>query len=600
MEAEQFLQFLPVDGADALVRCEPLVLLFEALKDSAHVADTYVRCTVLERGGFCERLTKALHGADLEGDIVPYACDLLMFIVENLQSQPDMFDQRLSVQAQLAPDTYYAAVEAFWGRSEMLVAGAMNQVCAAVLQLGNTPRSWHLEPVFELLREVCEVAYAAFDTNLYDTALKDMRWLPVISMHIAEPLADTAAQFLFECLSFATAEAESQYYEDGFWPELKAARLLEHIASHLKHLLDLLCSPRPLTYRHSKSGLMVLALKIASLTPLAESAAMNEAVVAIVRTITLLGTMIGMKLDNSGDSASPRETNDMLITAFGKLKDLFAVSDTAAVNDAALTASRSGASTPAFKTVAANMADGAAVMSYINKAAVAAADAAMAKLLAEEEGERSAAAQPRKSKKKKKPQATGGAAGGTSPEAAAAAASPAAPPPAAVPPLQLSSASPAAAPSPAARAAVQPPPPHRPPPAAAADAPPPPPLAATAAAASTLPPPPRAAAPAAAPPPLPAYLAASRLAAAAAAPPAPPPSAAVALPPPPAAPARATKECCVCLDDVPPMELLLLYPCGHRCVCQACADALVAVDAAARRCPKCRVAVAGAARVFEE
>jgi hypothetical protein len=58
-------------------------------------------------------------------------------------------------------------------------------------------------------------------------------------------------------------------------------------------------------------------------------------------------------------------------------------------------------------------------------------------------------------------------------------------------------------------------------------------------------------------------------------------------------------ECCVCLDDVTVEELLLLYPCGHRCVCQACADALVAIAPPAERlCPSCRMDVHGATRVY--
>jgi hypothetical protein len=75
------------------------------------------------------------------------------------------------------------------------------------------------------------------------------------------------------------------------------------------------------------------------------------------------------------------------------------------------------------------------------------------------------------------------------------------------------------------------------------------------------------------------------------------------LPPPapPAPPAPALKECCVCLDDVAQADLLLLMPCAHRCVCQACADALMAIlPPAPRRCPKCREPVWRASRVFED
>jgi hypothetical protein len=75
-----------------------------------------------------------------------------------------------------------------------------------------------------------------------------------------------------------------------------------------------------------------------------------------------------------------------------------------------------------------------------------------------------------------------------------------------------------------------------------------------------------------------------------------PPAAALPAPPVPP-PAPALKECCVCLADVPLSELLALLPCMHRCVCQACADALLA---AARPCPKCREPVWRASRVFED
>jgi hypothetical protein len=72
------------------------------------------------------------------------------------------------------------------------------------------------------------------------------------------------------------------------------------------------------------------------------------------------------------------------------------------------------------------------------------------------------------------------------------------------------------------------------------------------------------------------------------------------LPPLPP-PVPALKECCVCLDDVAQADLLLLMPCAHRCVCQACADALMAIlPPAPRRCPKCREPVWRASRVFED
>jgi hypothetical protein len=71
----------------------------------------------------------------------------------------------------------------------------------------------------------------------------------------------------------------------------------------------------------------------------------------------------------------------------------------------------------------------------------------------------------------------------------------------------------------------------------------------------------------------------------------------VAPPPPPPLMVPALRECCVCLDDVLVADLLLLLPCAHRCVCAACAAALLAE---ARPCPKCREPVARASRVFED
>ena len=60
------------------------------------------------------------------------------------------------------------------------------------------------------------------------------------------------------------------------------------------------------------------------------------------------------------------------------------------------------------------------------------------------------------------------------------------------------------------------------------------------------------------------------------------------------------KECCICFLDVQLEELLLLYPCAHRCVCEECADALMLRPAARRLCPKCRKGVGGASRVFDD
>jgi hypothetical protein len=52
------------------------------------------------------------------------------------------------------------------------------------------------------------------------------------------------------------------------------------------------------------------------------------------------------------------------------------------------------------------------------------------------------------------------------------------------------------------------------------------------------------------------------------------------VPPPPPPPVM--KECCICFLDVQLEELLLLYPCAHRCVCEGCADALMLRPAARR------------------
>ena len=240
-----------------------------------------------------------------------------------------------------------------------------------------------------------------------------------------------------------------------------------------------------------------------------------------------------------------------------------------------------------------------------------AADDAMAALLAEEEAAESAArgttaaATSKKAKKKaaaakkKRAAATQAAAepeaaSGDAPAEAAGVTPPAPPPP---PP---STASPLLPPPP-------PPPPQAPPP-----SPPAPPAALPSRCAPRpyLPPTdtlPVASCAAETPaagalPPLPPLLAALMLkagapAAAQAAPPtmlfapAAPPS------PPPPLPSRAIKECVICWADVPIDELLLLWPCAHRCLCSACADDLLACSAP--RCPKCRVAVAGASRVYE-
>jgi hypothetical protein len=74
-------------------------------------------------------------------------------------------------------------------------------------------------------------------------------------------------------------------------------------------------------------------------------------------------------------------------------------------------------------------------------------------------------------------------------------------------------------------------------------------------------------------------------------------TAAASLPPLPAptVPA-ATKECCVCLSDLPAAELLAVVPCGHHCLCADCWESLG--PPAARRCPICNAPAAMAMRVF--
>jgi hypothetical protein len=57
----------------------------------------------------------------------------------------------------------------------------------------------------------------------------------------------------------------------------------------------------------------------------------------------------------------------------------------------------------------------------------------------------------------------------------------------------------------------------------------------------------------------------------------------------------------VCLEDVPAAALLLIFPCGHRCICaDECNAALQAQPPGARACPKCRAPVLGVSRVFED
>jgi hypothetical protein len=53
-------------------------------------------------------------------------------------------------------------------------------------------------------------------------------------------------------------------------------------------------------------------------------------------------------------------------------------------------------------------------------------------------------------------------------------------------------------------------------------------------------------------------------------------------------------ECCVCLEKKVLSDLLLLVPCGHRCVC-----AFHASDIVGKLCPLCRKQVENAIRVYD-
>ena len=87
----------------------------------------------------------------------------------------------------------------------------------------------------------------------------------------------------------------------------------------------------------------------------------------------------------------------------------------------------------------------------------------------------------------------------------------------------------------------------------------------------------------------------------AAPPPSPPPpdAAAASAPLPPPPPPLLMKECCVCLLDMPAAEQMVLAPCGHRCMCEACwRERLLPREPAARLCPICDAPVAMAMQMF--
>jgi hypothetical protein len=56
------------------------------------------------------------------------------------------------------------------------------------------------------------------------------------------------------------------------------------------------------------------------------------------------------------------------------------------------------------------------------------------------------------------------------------------------------------------------------------------------------------------------------------------------------------KECCVCFGDVLAVELLVISPCGHWCLCEECWESLGLPTA--RRCPICSAPASTAVRVF--
>jgi hypothetical protein len=57
--------------------------------------------------------------------------------------------------------------------------------------------------------------------------------------------------------------------------------------------------------------------------------------------------------------------------------------------------------------------------------------------------------------------------------------------------------------------------------------------------------------------------------------------------------AREVLECAICFDGT---SDFLFVPCGHRCVCESCADTLLR---GSRSCPICRNAITGKQRVHD-
>ncbi len=55
----------------------------------------------------------------------------------------------------------------------------------------------------------------------------------------------------------------------------------------------------------------------------------------------------------------------------------------------------------------------------------------------------------------------------------------------------------------------------------------------------------------------------------------------------------------MCFDEHELRHLHLLFPCGHRCVCAACAAVVLARPLARRLCPICDAAIIGSTAVFD-
>jgi len=556
--------FAPRFCANPILQHALLESLYSAVKETPNECELCLRYSILERGGFCQRLTNAMLTGQLGGpDPFIMACRVLGE-VKLLVGHSVMRSSGLA-RGLAAPQTFQAAVDSFWKRAHTMLTATMRGL-NAVVSINPSPELFKygnaVNAVCKHLLHFCAIAYAERIAKLHE-ALTDSESLEVIAACItigqAAPGMDWPITHAVDllCAIHASTNLRVRWLAD-----LGEVRLVMESAVRQLHLL-------PVVVPDAKVSAASATLKLLSLLPASQPDTINHVVGKAVRIIVA----------NHHLGASRSE---LMREAFDTLAALIATSETATGNEAVEAANRAGASAPQFKVIAAqsDSSNAVLVMSKLkvqHDAAVAAADAAMAALLMEEDGERSAGAKPRKSKKKSKPQANASAAPEPASPAVVAAASPASAPPAAAP-------LPALPPAAAAAAALLP--------------------------AATVPPPPAAAA---TPPPLPAYLTAARVAAAASrAPPAPPPAAppAAPLPPPPApsqpsqpspaAPAGATKECCVCLDDVAAADLHLLFPCGHRCVCEACAAAVMAADPAMRRCPKCRAAVVGAARVYEE